>query len=300
MDHEGKLPMELSTNRGGSFEFNTEHLPLSPALSLSFHHLQPLSNELQNARVLACPADSRKPAQSFAALANAHISYWVNTSARMGATLSILAGDRNVAAPAPGKALTNTLVWTVALHRLQGNVLYGDGHVERQRSLLVPTAEDIPIRPSEPVITTRLQTSTGSTFPTIESSAPIARNQAGNIATKVPAVENINNAHSQAPAPRNGPVTVESNIQRTAKPVLTGDTESEHACLPVSGAEVGGAAFDRKKTNVQDQSTYVRLNRMLGIMAVGTYLFSLLWAFLILAFYYLQRRTPRCASTGAQ
>jgi len=44
-----------------------------------FRHFEGISNELQNLRVLTCPADkTRKPAPSWGALRNNNISYFIN------------------------------------------------------------------------------------------------------------------------------------------------------------------------------------------------------------------------------
>src|SRR6266850_1224646 len=89
-DHQDKLPMQVSTNSGGSLEF------VARGPNYSFRHLQVLSNELVDPRLLVCPADRRLPAENFALLQNENVSYFVAPSAEFGNSASILAGDRNI------------------------------------------------------------------------------------------------------------------------------------------------------------------------------------------------------------
>ncbi len=301
MDHEGKLPMQLSTNRGGSLEFISEHLPYSTALSLSFHHLQPLSNELQNVRVLVCPADSRGPAQSFATLANAHVSYWVSTSARMGATLSILAGDRNLTLPPREKAVPNTLAWTTALHHFQGNVLYGDGHVERQRSLLVPAPETSSIHPSKDVGTMLSEKSLNSPRAVPSETLPPGGNALKSITVGEPAVPNIGGASDKekrlnVSQTQEGIALISRKTASSSSGRLT-EAPALDASLgelpPTKRQDSNELNQKRDRIEAEESLPNAGLNRKLGLIAVSIYLFSLLWALLILLLYYLQRRAAK-------
>jgi prepilin-type N-terminal cleavage/methylation domain-containing protein len=299
MDHESKLPMQLSTNQGGSREFNAQHLPVNPALSFSFHQLQPLSNQLQNVHVLACPADVRDPQRNFATLSDTQISYWVNTSARLGETLSILAGDRNVT-NSTVRAMTNTLAWTAALHRLQGDLLYGDGHVEKLRSFEGPIAGPSTTRPVV-VVATSSGSSLNPGRTTGSGSSTIAGNAAPQSTTTPPPLGDAANLPAQTSplvslGQQGGDTSRSLNKfsapttpvrpRNPAEPNLTGSTPPslDGMVTPPTAEAIG-----------KDQSGYDRLNRRLGILAFGIYLFSLLWALVILLVYYLQRRAARRA-----
>jgi type II secretory pathway pseudopilin PulG len=64
------------------------------------HHLvcsfQELSNELVSPLLLACPADTRKPAIDFGpSFANTNISYFLSLNAEDGSPEWLLSGDRN-------------------------------------------------------------------------------------------------------------------------------------------------------------------------------------------------------------
>lgn len=298
MDHEGKVPMQLSTNQGGSREFNSQHLAAAPALSFSFHHFQPLSNQLQNVHVLACPADIRDPARDFASLSDTQISYWVNPATRLGETVSIMAGDRNITNSSKSKA-TNTLVWTAALHRLQGDLLYGDGHVEKQRSFESAAAESISTRPL-PVVSvssaTGLNSSRATAGPIADSVA--ARSPSSSSIAVPPERDFVGS--SPAPAPDsigNKTVAPSGSLKKLTTEIPRRFAESDGAArAPAEPFAAEPSSTSRSEMPQSDDTIYSRLNRRLGILALGIYLFSLLWALIILLVYYLQRRSSRRAA----
>ncbi len=126
-DHGATFPMSVSTNKGGSMEFASE----------AFRHFQGLSNELSTPKILACSADTRKPAPGFSVLSNANISYFVGLDAKESAPDVLLAGDRNLMTnDVPvGSGLLQltanlTVGWTVQIHNNAGNAAFGDGHVD--------------------------------------------------------------------------------------------------------------------------------------------------------------------------
>jgi len=128
-EHGDKLPMQVSTNAGGSMEF-------ASTANFAFRHLQTLSNELVDPKLLICPADTRLPAENFAKLKNENVSYFVATAAEFGQTDSMLSGDRNIASGGPFTgpilrvASNNPPTWTHELHDQVGHILFGDGHVD--------------------------------------------------------------------------------------------------------------------------------------------------------------------------
>ncbi len=139
-DHNGKFPMHVSTNDGGTLisALGTNGVPneIAPA----YRHLQALSNELVTPKILICPADTRTAAEKFAKLQNENVSYLVAVNAPLGKSTAVLSGDRNiVAATATGILQTSLdenphVRWTDEIHRGQGNLLFADGHVEKQNS----------------------------------------------------------------------------------------------------------------------------------------------------------------------
>ena len=137
-EHGGRLPMQVSTNDGGSMEF--------AASGDAFPHLRVLAKELQAPNILICPADeNRQVTTNFALLSNAHVSYFVGLNAAMTNLTSsstnygkFLAGDRNLTfdgrvvkagllvVPPPD----NMLSWAKKIHHRHGNILFEDGAVE--------------------------------------------------------------------------------------------------------------------------------------------------------------------------
>ena len=135
-DHGDKFPMQVSTNAGGSMEFVSAAQRLGANFFLGYRHLQVLSNELLDPKLVICPADRRAPAQSFSLLQNENVSYFVAATAEFGQSDSIVAGDRNItgASLSGGPVLqigsNNIPAWTSELHEGHGHILFGDARVE--------------------------------------------------------------------------------------------------------------------------------------------------------------------------
>jgi hypothetical protein len=98
-----------------------------------FWHFAAISNELQNLRVLTCPADkARKPATSWGALRNENISYFINVTPSLDVQ-SVTVGDRDLGTnsrPLGGYNVISdakTLQWTKVLHEHGGNVALAEG-----------------------------------------------------------------------------------------------------------------------------------------------------------------------------
>ena len=169
-DHDGKLPMQVSTRDGGTAELISPTNQESADFTSAFHHLQTLSNELVTPHILVCAMDTRPAAGDFRSLRNTNVSYFVNVRAENGQSASILAGDRNLTSSGDGKTVlrldaNHYLRWTAELHRYKGNLLYADGHVEELNhpalmittgspntvaDLALPTDEPPSAQPSSP------------------------------------------------------------------------------------------------------------------------------------------------------
>ena len=140
-DHNGRFPMQTSTNAGGSFEYVQSASQLTGEFYFNFKHFETLAAELTTPKVLLCPADDRQAATTFAVLKNENLSYFVGVTADFSRPNSILAGDRNITNDwlAPTSMLqlgaNYYLRWTYELHRFKGNLLLADGHVEELNSL---------------------------------------------------------------------------------------------------------------------------------------------------------------------
>lgn len=145
-EHDGKLPMQVSTREGGTEELISPTNQESADFTSAYRHLQTLSNELVTPKILVCAMDSRLAAGNFPSLKNTNVSYFVNVRAESGKSSSILAGDRNLTSDGGGQSVlrldaNHYLRWTAELHRFKGNLLYADGHVEEfNRPALMVTA----------------------------------------------------------------------------------------------------------------------------------------------------------------
>jgi len=136
-DHSDRFPMQVSTNQGGTAEFNyTTEL---------FHHFAVFSNEISTPRILVCPSDSkRKSAKNFTDdISNSNLSYFLVPDAMETPTF-LLAGDRNIISDATRTngllfvRSNNVLKWSSDMHRLLGNVIYGDGSATRVDNTNMP------------------------------------------------------------------------------------------------------------------------------------------------------------------
>jgi prepilin-type N-terminal cleavage/methylation domain-containing protein/prepilin-type processing-associated H-X9-DG protein len=129
-DHDGRFPMQVSTNDGGALEF-AQSGNLDDFIVRNF---QAVSNELTAPQLLICPTDTRQPAPNFAALKSENVSYFVGVNADFDKPDSILSGDRNLSASG------TQLRWTRELHQFKGNVLFADGHVEEWNNSTLASA----------------------------------------------------------------------------------------------------------------------------------------------------------------
>jgi hypothetical protein len=123
-DNNGKLPMEVSTNSGGTRELVSE--------GNAFRHFQVMSNELTTPMKVACPADTRSAATNFGNdFNNDRVSYFVGANASLTNAQAWLCGDRNITNGLatdhrvlmmdPGRATG----WNGDLHKGRGNVSVG-------------------------------------------------------------------------------------------------------------------------------------------------------------------------------
>jgi prepilin-type N-terminal cleavage/methylation domain-containing protein/prepilin-type processing-associated H-X9-DG protein len=149
-DHNGKFPMQVSTNDGGSLEFVTAGYQMRSLFYFSFQHFRPLAGELVTPKLLACPADlERWPATNFSQFNNRNLSYVIGLKADPGIPNAILAADRGLPfCPIPGFDPTSIKQipppfphpWG-GVHEGKGNILFSDGHVEESRDAIVPSEE---------------------------------------------------------------------------------------------------------------------------------------------------------------
>jgi type II secretory pathway pseudopilin PulG len=159
-DHYDLNPWFLSTGDGGNSEFY-----IGPLRSTVWFQFSWVSNELESPKILADPADStgrpyplnvatswdNNPNSGLlnAAYQNYAVSYFLGTHANF--PRSLLCGDRNVVttgknspcfttlvctaiAGGAGNVVPDTIGWTNAVHRENGNLLFDDGQVRQLNS----------------------------------------------------------------------------------------------------------------------------------------------------------------------
>lgn len=168
-ENENRFPWLVSTNDGGSFEKLN-----------AWQHFQVAAAEFSTPKILACPADRRRPpaehwGQSPGGLAwpgtgeNNAISYFVGLDAREIKAQTLLSGDRNLSgitgertkmacSSLPvnfkvGYALEGqdapALLWQDTLHQSAGNLLVVDGSVRQVttgelKKMVLMSSEDNP------------------------------------------------------------------------------------------------------------------------------------------------------------
>jgi type II secretory pathway pseudopilin PulG len=129
-DNADKYPWNISVTNGGSLDSAdwTDHFRIC-------------SNELATARILLCPADTRKKAATdwVSVSGDVNVSYFVGTTASEQLPQTIVLGDSNVTGgdggldPRWSKFLGSSIdaAWDKNLHVRKGNLTLADGSVQQ-------------------------------------------------------------------------------------------------------------------------------------------------------------------------
>ncbi len=173
-DNGGQFPWLISTNQGGTAEFNTTAgaavnggagaaAQASQTLGSVWVHLAAISNELSTPKIVACPSDSdtviapnwSAVVRTNAYAANKGVSYFLGLTASEENPQTILGGDRNITNTTPamyGAVATGTqtayikitqaqavdpksaIGYDSKIHQQAGNTLLGDGSVQQTTS----------------------------------------------------------------------------------------------------------------------------------------------------------------------
>jgi prepilin-type N-terminal cleavage/methylation domain-containing protein/prepilin-type processing-associated H-X9-DG protein len=317
LNQDGKYPADIPTNLGGSMEFKQSLVISNTTFSRDFHHFAAVSNEVPTVKVMTCPADrTRRPARDYGSFGNDALSYWVNVRATPYATASMLAGDWNVHAIG---ARTNEIVaidFGKEVHQRKGSVLFADGRVEIAHSFAfqAPAPADVllagnhssptdPLKqtPSAPGKTGKPTTTTPSPPP----GAPPKLNGPGP-SSKTPAGPGLDNI--SVPPPTSNQVVNIGGSHPFAGSSLgakkSSSVASDSAPLPdpLSGAlatqRTPGATNSSPAESTPEWDTPgFRLFKML---AIASYLISLLWAIIVLLLLYLRSRVAKRAQEQEQ
>jgi len=242
-DHDGKLPMQVSTRDGGSEELASITNQETADFGTAYRHFQTLSNELVTPRILHCAMDTRTAAENFPGLRNTNVSYFVNVRAENGKASSILAGDRNLTSAGGGQSVlrldaNHYLRWTAELHRFRGNLLYADGHVEQfNRPALMVTAgnaetiADIALPTDEPPLSQSSIAGTSGGLPS-QSQPPAIANKA----TSAPPPIGPSMAKSPPKNVGNQPVSGQSGFQTVVESSIHWQTRTQKSVLTTNMA----------------------------------------------------------------
>ena len=259
-EHGDKFTMEVSTNQGGSLEYNSSAANAIGLFYYSFRNFQVMSNELVAPKILVCQSDHRSYATNFATLRDANVSYFAGyCRIDAGKPDSILAGDwnLNLTAQAP---LTNSLgemihfTWTKEVHQYRGNLLFVDGRVELSKGFLASKT----ISPRAPPGLTVRPGSGGTASPGNRNPRPT-----------------VPQSPSLIPRETGGRLEVRP-VETTTAPKL--QSPSTHA--PVVTVSVP----------TQTESWDTENFRSAVVVAKGGYFLLLLIAILLLLMYFLKRR----------
>lgn len=301
MNHDGNLPMQILSVNGGSMEHNRETLTPNLPFSFSFYHFLALSNDLRNSRILACPSDRRTAAPNFALLSNSNISYWVNPSARATATLTLLAGDRNLTYQGTTQTAVseNTLAWTDEMHKNRGNLLYGDAHVAQVGVFTFGRANRAGPGPGNPGRTP---------LPGRPGAGPAAVGADTGLDASSPGspVEKPASASPPAPKPPETPADARNNSRIGVESTWTASDKPRAAPQPAEGASgkspppvsQQAAATTASASSAEEESWDTPGFRKVKLLAQAGYLISLLWGLIMLLLFFLRKRAAkRIAST---
>jgi prepilin-type N-terminal cleavage/methylation domain-containing protein len=128
-DHGDRYPMSVPTAEGGSME--------ALAGTNLFRHFQVMGDQLNNPKILICPADDRGSASNFTTLQNSNLSYFIGLDADETQPAGILSGDRNLITNGvpvvAGLVLvrsSDALNWSAKMHNWAGNIGLADGSVQ--------------------------------------------------------------------------------------------------------------------------------------------------------------------------
>jgi len=140
-DHDGKFPMQIPVEEGGSQEYaRGAESTGGHGFFYSWRHFATLANELATPKLLVCPSDlERTPADSFKTFQNSNLSYAIGIGATYNEPSSVLATDRNLTNGYEYSITMMTAIrnlsWTRDMHHFKGNVLFSVSDVGALNSI---------------------------------------------------------------------------------------------------------------------------------------------------------------------
>jgi prepilin-type N-terminal cleavage/methylation domain-containing protein/prepilin-type processing-associated H-X9-DG protein len=264
-EHGDRFAVAVTTNQGGSLEYNQSATRLGGLFVFSFRNFQVMSNELATPKLLVCHSDRRLAATNFATLRDENVSYFAGLTASPGQPNSIVAGDWNLTnspaartTNAPGESLG--LTWTKQVHEERGNVLFADGRVELLRSFSVSKMVSLPAVSSARPTTTPDDRGTASS----ENTKP----------------------RSGTPEKQAMPRSTTTRISNDAGPVPSAEGTDAHK----GQSTVTNAPISRVADEGQTESWNTEGFQFAVAAAEAGYFLLLLVAVLLLLWYFLKKR----------
>lgn len=135
-DHGDRFPFQVPVKDGGTLELIQLARQAQDDVYYAYAHFQAISNEVNEPRIFACPADYRTPAATMREMKNENLSYLIAINAEFAKPDSLLAADRHMRVDGLSGSIQKISAisqpaWTSAGHEFKGNLLFAGGHVER-------------------------------------------------------------------------------------------------------------------------------------------------------------------------
>ena len=245
-EHGDKFAVEVSTNQGGSLEYNRSVANVAGLFVYSFRNFQVLSNELVTPKILVCRSDKRPAATNFATLRDVNVSYFTGLNADPGNPNSVLAGDWNltnsVTRPATATAVTEfNFTWTKQVHEERGNVLFADGRVELLKSFSVNRSAGPPTGLGRPTVTpggSGMASQASANSPPKTDERPTMSQSASAVLRKSGDRGAVRSVESLA-APKTEPVSTNAPLATVADEARTESWDTENFRSIVAVAKAG-------------------------------------------------------------
>jgi len=261
-EHGGKFPTQVSTNDGGSAEYVAAGYQAGGPFTFGYKYILPLAADLPQPNVYVCPADlQRFAALSFTRFSNSNLSYETGIVPDANDPRVILAADCGMPATPSGSLAPivhipfagNPAAWS-GPHAKNGNILFGDGHVELSHDAIVASEESVAEDLAYPVLqqnTSWFPTGGGGSTPQPANSAghpnqgpvtsqprpPVASSQASPQGSAVPPGPAVANNHPSG----NRPAAPSPDIRQSMQARSSGEAVEVSNLAEDARASVGAS-----------------------------------------------------------
>lgn len=152
-EHGDRFPFQVPAKEGGTLELLQLARQTKDDVYYAYAHFQAISNEINEPKIFACPADFRTPADTMREMRNENLSYLIAVNAEFAKPDSLLAADRHMRVDGNSGSIqkitaTSQPTWTSAGHEFKGNLLFAGGHAERTGNAGLAVAFQNPTGPT--------------------------------------------------------------------------------------------------------------------------------------------------------